>query len=206
MKVTDPVTGKGCRFLDRTGQRNGRLVFLRHLGLDAHKHHIWEAICDCGVTTRTASPHRTKSCGCLQRDVAAETQKAKALPVQKKIENKRRSAALQREKRKSSETHAMQARLSGLHRHALKRVGASKSSPTFEQLGYTVAEFVAHMERQFTEGMGWHNISEWEIDHIVPSSEARTIDDVVALNQLSNLRPLWAKENNAKKARRVSLL
>jgi hypothetical protein len=138
--------------------------------------------------------------------VAAETQKAKALPVLKKIENKRRSAALQREKRKSSETHAMQARLSRLHRHALKRVGASKSSPTFEQLGYTVAEFVAHMERQFTEGMGWHNVSEWEIDHIVPSSEARTIDDVVALNQLSNLRPLWAKENNAKKARRVSLL
>jgi hypothetical protein len=100
----------------------------------------------------------------------------------------------------------MQARLSRLHRHALKQVGAIKKSPTFEQLGYTVEEFVRHIERQFLPGMGWHNMSEWQIDHIVPVAEAATERDVIALNQLPNLRPMWATENNAKKARRVSLL
>jgi hypothetical protein len=85
-------------------------------------------------------------------------------------------------------------------------VGAIKSSPTFDQLGYSVCEFVAHIERQFLPGMGWHNMRDWQIDHIVPVSEAKTERDVVALNQLPNLRPMWAKENNAKKARRVSLL
>jgi hypothetical protein len=100
----------------------------------------------------------------------------------------------------------MQARLSRLHRHALAMVGAIKTSPTFEQLGYTAEEFVAHIERQFVKGMGWHNMREWQIDHIIPVSEAKTEQDVVALNQLSNLRPMWADQNNAKKDKRLSLI
>jgi hypothetical protein len=83
---------------------------------------------------------------------------------------------------------------------------AIKTSPTFEQLGYSAEDFVAHIERQFLKGMGWHNMSRWQIDHIVPVSEAKTENDVVALNQLSNLRPMWADENNAKKDKRTSLI
>jgi hypothetical protein len=202
----NPQTKKGYRFKDRTGQRVGRLTFTRHLGVDVHKHHVWEAVCDCGAITTTAQPHKTRSCGCLQREVMAEIQRAKALPPDVKLASRKASAALQREKRRANPVAVMQARLSRLHRHALKQVGAIKTSPTFEQLGYTAAEFVAHLERQFLPGMGWHNMGEWQIDHIVPVAEAKTERDVVALNQLSNLRPMWAAENNAKKARRVSLL
>jgi hypothetical protein len=85
-------------------------------------------------------------------------------------------------------------------------VGAIKTSPTFEQLGYTVEEFVAHIERQFVKGMGWHNMDKWQLDHILPVSGAKSEADVIALNQLPNLRPMWSPENNAKKDRRVSLL
>jgi hypothetical protein len=85
-------------------------------------------------------------------------------------------------------------------------VGGIKTSPTFQQLGYSVEEFVTHIERQFERGMGWHNMDEWQIDHIVPSSEAKDIADVIALNQLWNLRPMWAAANNAKKNRRDHLL
>jgi hypothetical protein len=100
----------------------------------------------------------------------------------------------------------MQARVSRLHRHALAQVGAIKTSPTFEQLGYTVDEFVAHIERQFVKGMGWHNMGQWQLDHVLPVSGAKDISDVVALNQLSNLRPMWAQDNNRKKNKRTSLL
>jgi hypothetical protein len=100
----------------------------------------------------------------------------------------------------------MQARLSRLHRHALAQVGAIKTSGTFEQLGYSAADFVRHIERQFLRGMGWHNMNEWQVDHIIPVSSAKTEEDVVALNQLSNLRPMWAVDNNAKKDKRISLL
>jgi hypothetical protein len=68
-------------------------------------------------------------------------------------------------------------------------------------LGYTPADLCLHLERQFTPGMGWHNMSEWQIDHIVPMSTARNEGDVIKLNELANLRPLWKEENNRKKDR-----
>lgn len=205
-KRLHPETNKGYRFKDRTGQRTGRLTFVRQVGLDKHSHHMWEAICDCGATCITSSPHKTKSCGCLQRERAAEVQRLKALPPDVKRANEKANRVRQRARRRSDPLTAMQSRLSRLHRHALRQVGAIKSSPTFERLGYTVSEFVSHMERQFLPGMSWANLKDWQIDHIVPISEARSEEDVVSLNQLANLRPMWAKENNRKKAKRVSLL
>lgn len=100
----------------------------------------------------------------------------------------------------------MHARISRLHRHALSRVGGIKSSPTFEQIGYSAEDLVRHIERQFAGGIGWHNMNEWQIDHIIPVSTAENEADVVALNQLSNLRPMWALDNNRKKDRRSTLL
>lgn len=206
VKGVDPATGRGVRFKDRSGRRNGRLVFTRSLGEDAHRHQIWEANCDCGSVTTTATPHKTQSCGCIQREGAAERQTARALPPEERRRRELANRGRQRQRRKSDPLIAMQARLSRLHRHALAQVGAIKTSGTFEQLGYSAAEFVRHIERQFLVGMGWHNMSEWQIDHIIPVSSARTEADVIALNQLSNLRPMWAVDNNAKKDRRTSLL
>jgi len=202
----NPETGRGYRFKGRAGQRSGRLVFLRVIGRNRHKHNIWEAQCDCGNLTRTTSPHQTLSCGCLQKDVAAETQRRRGASVEVRVQKYRENARRQRARRKSDPVIAMQARLSRLHRHALRQVGAIKTSPTFDQLGYSVSEFVSHIERQFHDGMGWHNISKWQIDHIIPISTAKNTSDVIALNQLSNLRPMWAKANNAKKAKRLVLL
>ena len=202
----DPVTGRGYRFIDRTGERRGRLVFTQYLGRDKHKHSVWRAVCDCGNFVEIATSSRTKSCGCLRREVAAQTQRDKALPPEVKLERVLANRMRQRQRRMSDPALAMQARLSRLHRLALAKVGAIKTSPTFEQLGYTVDEFITHLERQFLPGMSWDNMDRWQIDHIVPSSEAKTVEDVVRLNQLSNLRPMWAEDNNKKKNKRVTLL
>ncbi|NNH56921.1 hypothetical protein HLI01_08880 [Rhizobium laguerreae] len=199
-------TGVSHRFKDRTGTRNGRLVFTKYLGLDDHRHGIWEAVCDCGFVTTTSQPHSKRSCGCLQRETAARTQANKALPQEERTKRILANRVRQRQRRKSDPRLAMQARLSRLHRHALAQVGAIKTSSTFEQLGYTAAEFVRHIERQFFGGMGWRNMSEWQVDHIIPVSSAKSEEDVIALNQLSNLRPMWAVDNNAKKNKRLSLL
>lgn len=136
----------------------------------------------------------------------ASIQRAKALPEDERRRRHDARRAKVRAVRKASPVRSMQARLSRLHRHALAQVGAIKTSPTFEQLGYTAADFAAHIERQFLPGMGWHNMASWQIDHIIPVSEARTEADVIALNQLSNLRPLWAEENNRKKNKREALV
>ena len=198
--------GRSPKRIDRTGTRNGRLVFIEDLGLDKHKHTVWLAKCDCGNETKTSSPHQTMSCGCLRKELAADRARKRALPIEEKKRRQKENAKRQRERRRKDPRSAMQARLSRLHRHALSQVNAIKTSPTFEQLGYTPDEFVTHIERQFIKGMGWHNMSEWQIDHIIPCSTAKTLDDVIALNQLTNLRPMWASDNNAKKDRLETLL
>lgn len=81
---------------------------------------------------------------------------------------------------------------------------------TFEVLGYTRDELMAHLERQFLKGMSWENIGHWHIDHIVPlSSFAVSSMDSPEFRRawsLTNLRPLWAKDNLKKGAQMVSLL
>jgi hypothetical protein len=206
-KGLDSFTGVSHKFKDRLGSRNGRLIFIEYLGVDCHKHGIWLAQCDCGNKTQTTTPHTTKSCGCIRRENAKKIGLSRRiLSDEERIYNRKFSAAKQREKRKVCPIKSMASRLSRLHRHALAQINAIKTSPTFESLGYSAFDFKCHIEKQFLEGMSWENMSEWQIDHIQPISLAKTIDDVKRLNQLSNLRPLWAKDNNLKKNKLVTLL
>lgn len=84
------------------------------------------------------------------------------------------------------------------------------SVSTTAVIGCALGELKTHLERQFLPGMSWHNMSEWHIDHIVPlASFTITGPDDPELRRawaLSNLRPLWAKENMSKGAKREVLL
>lgn len=68
---------------------------------------------------------------------------------------------------------------------------------TSDILGYTREDLVKHIEAQFSKGMTWENYGEWHIDHIVPISALieQGVKEPSKINCLSNLRPLWAKEN-----------
>ena len=46
--------------------------------------------------------------------------------------------------------------------------------------------------------MNWSNYGKWHIDHIVPLVNAKTPEDVIKLNNLKNLQPLWAEDNHTK--------
>ena len=86
----------------------------------------------------------------------------------------------------------------------------SKSESTFTLVGYSRSELVAHLEKQFKNGMGWHNFGEWHIDHIVPLSSFSIANEhdpnLKSAWCLSNLRPIWAQENLRKSAKRIFLL
>lgn len=72
----------------------------------------------------------------------------------------------------------------------------------FDRLGYTMDDLVKHIEKQFVDGMGWHNSQEWHIDHIMPikSFKMNSVKDesFAACYSLHNLRPIWAKDNMTK--------
>lgn len=59
--------------IDITGQRFGRLKVIRYFGKDIHGQGLWYCECDCGksIVTRGSSLRfgRTKSCGCLHKEV-----------------------------------------------------------------------------------------------------------------------------------------
>ena len=77
-------------------------------------------------------------------------------------------------------------------------------------VGYTLSDLMQHLERQFTAGMTWENRGEWHVDHIRPlcSFEFQTPDcpQFREAWALTNLRPLWAKDNLTKSGRQVLLL
>lgn len=123
--------------------------------------------------------------------------------------SKHRAARLQepeyREQRNSEirEYHrgSLLSRLRNTMRGLIRRVSpTTKNFPSKKILGYSAKDLCAHLEAQFEPGMSWHNRSAWHIDHIKPVSAfiQEGITDPKIVNALSNLRPLWAKDNFAK--------
>jgi hypothetical protein len=100
-----------------------------------------------------------------------------------------------RERRQSDPLFAFKIKTRNLIRKAFDRNGFTKRSKSNDILGCSWPEFISHMEKQFKEGMTWHNRGEWHIDHIIPLATATCEDDIIRLNHFTNLRPLWAEEN-----------
>jgi hypothetical protein len=90
---------------------------------------------------------------------------------------------------------------------AIKRSlkGKAFSKTIFNKLGYTVKQLKEHIEKQFKEGMSWDNHGDWHIDHVIPQSflPFTSIEDenFIKCWSLSNLQPLWAKDNLSKQDR-----
>lgn len=90
-------------------------------------------------------------------------------------------------------------------RFSMRSAGSRKSKRTLEYLGCSISDFANHMGKQFLEGMSWDNMGEWHIDHILPTSSAKSVDDLIALLHFTNLRPLWA-EDNIRKSNKILFL
>jgi hypothetical protein len=84
----------------------------------------------------------------------------------------------------------------------LKERNINKYKNTFDLLPYSLEDLIQRLESQFKESMGWENYGEWHVDHIKPMSSFgfESIEDESFQEcwSLSNLQPLWAKENLSK--------
>ena len=91
-----------------------------------------------------------------------------------------------------------------------RAIRSGKSGRSLEALlGYTIAELMTHLERQFAPGMTWGNHGKWHIDHIVPlvafQIDSYESPDFARAWALSNLRPLWGAENVRKSGKVLHL-
>lgn len=120
----------------------------------------------------------------------------------------RASAGASKAKRRRKPTYRVHHNIGSQMRNALR---GRKRGRWESIVGYTVADLVAHLERQFVKGMTWDNYGVvWQIDHITPQAafdlEGADMVTVRACWALPNLRPLWAKENASKRDRITHLL
>lgn len=121
-------------------------------------------------------------------------------------EARAKAAARLRKKYESDPSHRVHVRMASAVHQALREAKAGRKWETL--VGYTLADLVTHLERQFLRGMTWENMGQWHIDHIRPKSGFDQTDPAQFREcwGLANLRPLWAPANQAKAAKREHLL
>lgn len=114
----------------------------------------------------------------------------------------------QRMKRATDPKWKVSAHMRVVMARALSGGKAGKSWREF--VPYSLDELMAHLERQFLPGMTWANKGKWHIDHVRPLASfdftSPADPDFQAAWALSNLRPLWGRDNIRKNARRTHLL
>lgn len=85
------------------------------------------------------------------------------------------------------------------HRNQFKKwfKGERRSNTIARTVGYSRDELRQHIERQFVDGMGWHNAGQWHIDHIKPKNlfDPSDPEQVAQCWSMQNLRPLWGSDN-----------
>lgn len=112
----------------------------------------------------------------------------------------------EKKKRETDIVYAMRRRACTLIALKINKKGFTKRSITKDILGCDWETFKVHIERQFTKGMNWDNRSEWDLDHIIPTSSANTEDELKALLLFTNVRPMWKKDNIYKSSKILYLI
>ena len=96
-------------------------------------------------------------------------------------------------------------RMSRAFRRSLN--GQKGGRPWESLVSYSLDDLINHLERHFLLGMTWENYGEWHVDHKIPMAvfnfEKPEDVDFKRCWALSNLCPLWAKDN-LKKGDRIN--
>lgn len=138
----------------------------------------------------------------IRKMKAAEYQRAWKKP---EFRQKRLTKAIAYQNRRYKEVASF-----NLHKRMRTGINASlkgkKNGFSWESLvGYTVADLMAHLEKQFLPGMSWDNRGSWHIDHRRPLAsfkfETPDCSDFKLAWSLQNLQPLWALDNIRKSAK-----
>jgi hypothetical protein len=110
----------------------------------------------------------------------------------------------ERKKRKNDPLYRFKKNFVGRLRVLLKKTGDRKTTKTSEIIGLSIIGLREHLESQWEPWMNWDNYGKyksgsfnygWDIDHIIPTSTATTMEEMVKLNHYTNLKPLCSTYN-----------
>jgi len=117
-----------------------------------------------------------------------------------------------KQKRIADPLFALQENIRSLIWSAFTNRGFRRCNSSEAILGCSYEEFKNYIENLFEPWMTWENRNKyngtpksgWDIDHIIPVSQAKTEEDLLKLNYYMNLRPLCSYENRVVKRNRFS--
>ena len=117
--------------------------------------------------------------------------------------NRDRINAERRERRKKNRQFMIREALASRIVAAVRAQKTVKCAKTAELVGCTHAFFITHIESLFLPGMSWANRSAWHVDHKRPCAAFDLTDPTEQRRcfHFTNLRPMWAKDNQRKGAR-----
>ncbi len=118
---------------------------------------------------------------------------------ERKVEIRKKFNIHRKSRYANDELYAIETRFRSLLNKKIREGGFVKSERTLEYLGCSWEFFKDFIQSKFLEGMNWNNRHDWDLDHIIPISEAKCVDDVKLLSHFSNFQPLW-KIDNVKKS------
>lgn len=103
----------------------------------------------------------------------------------------------------SNEILRFKLKIKSMINRTFKELGFNRKEQTEFILGCKYEEFKIYIESKFEEWMSWDkhglytgNYNEtWQIDHIIPISNATTEEEIIKLNHYTNLRPLCSRKN-----------
>lgn len=112
---------------------------------------------------------------------------------------KKRNYEYCKNRRKSDPLYKLTLGIRCLILASFKTQYTKKSKKTMEILGCTFEEFKGYLESKFDENMNWTNQGiYWHMDHIIPISSAKSVEEVYQLNHYTNFQPLYWKDNLSK--------
>lgn len=114
---------------------------------------------------------------------------------------------LLKKRKKEDPVYKLSCDIRSLIHSTFKNNGYKKNSRSEEIIGCSFEELKLYFENLFEDWMTWKNHgvytgkqkTTWQIDHIIPISSARTIEDVIKLNHYTNLQPLCSYINQVLK-------
>lgn len=114
----------------------------------------------------------------------------------------KRNVKYRNERLKRDPLFAAKEKLRRAVRSSFERIKQSKPTNTEKLLGCSWEEAKNHIESLWAEGMSWENHGtgddKWQIDHIRPVASFAE-HELDQMNLISNLQPLWMKDNLLKK-------
>ena len=116
---------------------------------------------------------------------------------------KERNKIYKKKRRETDPLYRIKNNLSVSIRRAFKNLNYSKNTKVYDAIGCSQEDFKSYIESKFEDWMNWDNHGlyngdfnyGWDLDHLIPLSNAKTEEDIIKLNHYTNLQPLCSKVN-----------